>query len=172
MSKRLRKRDDIYAIEAGTVLYALKTASDYGHRIYIRHLDGSTAMYGHLSEFHVKEGDVVEAGTLIATMGDTGYSLNNKPAKHLHVSYFSPNAKKLNGSSVSDGSFWIQLGYWPTNTKVSNPYGSKYHSPNLEKHEGIDFSYKELVDGWEDGVDALYQDMLLKRNNPEYYYEE
>ena len=166
-----RRKDDIYAVEGGKVLWCLKTTSPYGYRIYIEHSDGSKAMYAHLEAFYCKQGDVVIAGQCIGKIGDTGYGLHDKPQKHLHISYFSKSAPKLTAEFSSDPTIWIKLGTYPTNTKVSNPYGSRYHNPTLKKHEGIDLSFKNMIKGWEEGVRALEQDYMTKDKYPEKFYE-
>lgn len=52
----------------------------YGNAIKIRHGDGTTALYGHLSGINVKPGQKVKAGQAIGKMGNTGRSFGS----HLH----------------------------------------------------------------------------------------
>lgn len=73
---------NIYAAESGTV-----TASEWrnglGNAILLAHtIEGKTyaTLYGHLASMHVKEGDYVERGEIIAVMGTTGLSTG----VHLH----------------------------------------------------------------------------------------
>ena len=161
---RKRERDDVYAVEGGTVLYALKTKSEYGYRIYIRHVDGSTAMYGHLESFNIKAGDVVESKDFIGTMGETG---NCPSGKHLHINYFGKYALSLTGKDTSDPTFWIMLSdSWPTNTKCSGGYHAVYtdSEDNEYLHEGFDLSYTHLIAGWEHGnINAMIQDMRIAK---------
>ena len=165
-----RKEDDIYAVEGGVILYAIRDSnSPYGKRIYLRHNDGSTALYAHLNAIFVKDGDTIEAGQCISQMGSTGYGLGNKAQKHLHISYFSKSAPALTAEWTSEPSFWIKLNVYPCNTKVSNPYGSKYCNPKLKKHEGLDFSGIKFISNWENGVDAMRQDYMSKKDYPEVY---
>ena len=166
-----RRKDDIYAVEGGVILYALTNKSPYGHRIYIEHSDGSKAMYAHLNKIYVHEGDTVHAGQCIAEIGSTGFSLGDSPQKHLHLSFFSRSAKKLTAEFSSSPTMWVKLNNYPTNTKVSNPYGSRYHNPTLKKHEGLDFSGIHMIKGWEEGVRALEQDYMTKDKYPEKFYE-
>jgi murein DD-endopeptidase MepM/ murein hydrolase activator NlpD len=56
-----------------------------GHKVYggmlrIKHDDGTIALYGHLSETYVHEGERVKAGQVIARQGETGQATG----PHLH----------------------------------------------------------------------------------------
>jgi murein DD-endopeptidase MepM/ murein hydrolase activator NlpD len=163
-----KNKYDVYAPLAGTIKYALKSKSDYGYRIYLETQEG-TFMFAHLESFAVKEGDVIEAGDTLGVMGSTGYGLEG--ARHLHMSYFLPTAKKLTAAYATDPTFVLQLAEcYPTNTKVSNGYGSKYCNPKLEKHEGIDFSAVHTIEGWKNKrIDPLFQDYRVKEKYPEEY---
>ena len=158
---------DVYSPMKGKVKYTLKTKSDYGNRLYID-FGKCIMMFAHLSIFYVKEGQEVEAGELIGEMGETGYS----EGIHLHISAFSKYTKTLTAKDATDPTYFLQLAdYYPTNTKVSNPYGSKYCNPKLKKHEGIDMGTK-LILGWEDTkINPLTQDYLVKEKHPEFFKE-
>lgn len=80
----------IYAIAAGTVLKA-GAASGYGQAVYITSAGGFISRYGHVSAFHVKAGDVVKAGQLIADVGNEGRSTG----PHLHLEC-RPNDRPVN----------------------------------------------------------------------------
>jgi len=91
---------DVLAAAAGVVAYVhdgetacggadLLKAANY---ITINHLDGSATQYGHLSTIKVKVGDVVAAGQVIGTSGDTGYS---QCLPHLHF------ARQFQGGPVT-----------------------------------------------------------------------
>lgn len=54
----------------------------YGKVVIIDHGEGIYSLYMHLKEQKVKEGDIVERGMVIGTLGKTGYST----APHLHLS--------------------------------------------------------------------------------------
>ena len=65
----------------------------YGLLIVIRHSDGATTRYGHLSKIYVKPGDVVQRGrTLIGRVGSTGLSTG----PHLHFEVRDRNGRALN----------------------------------------------------------------------------
>lgn len=63
----------------------------YGGMLLVRHDDGSEALYAHLSETYVHEGNRVKAGKLLARQGSTGHS----QGEHLHLEL------RINGSLVN-----------------------------------------------------------------------
>ncbi len=64
----------IYASAAGIVTKAAYNTTGYGYHIIINHGGGVSTLYGHNSKLHVKVGQWVEQGQLIASMGSTGRS--------------------------------------------------------------------------------------------------
>jgi len=84
-----------YATADGTVI-AVGSSGNFGKRIIIYHgtdKDGTTyvTIYAHLSQFKVDVGDKITQGTLIALMGNTGYS----SGPHLHYEI------RLNGTPIN-----------------------------------------------------------------------
>lgn len=71
---------DVLAAESGTVIYADDTEGDYGLKVEIDHGGGVVTRYGHLDSILVDVGDVVDAGELIGSCGNTGNSIG----PHLH----------------------------------------------------------------------------------------
>lgn len=69
----------LYAAEAGTVERA-GWNNGYGYNIVINHGGGLKTLYGHSSKLHVKAGDKVNRGDIIADMGSTGWSTG----PHIH----------------------------------------------------------------------------------------
>lgn len=76
-------------LEEGTPLAAVKDGiiklADYGDQnagktVLLEMNDGKTAVYGHLSDFAVKEGQRVTEGQIIGYSGNTGFSTG----EHLH----------------------------------------------------------------------------------------
>jgi murein DD-endopeptidase MepM/ murein hydrolase activator NlpD len=76
---RQKTGSEVKATGKGVVIHA-GTAGGYGLMVEIDHGNGITTRYGHLSKILVKEGDVVDAGDLIALSGSTGRSTG----PHLH----------------------------------------------------------------------------------------
>jgi murein DD-endopeptidase MepM/ murein hydrolase activator NlpD len=82
----------VYPARTGKVMEAGWTEG-YGMLIVIRHSDGSTTRYGHLSKIYVKSGDMVRQGkTLIGRVGSTGLSTG----PHLHFEVRDKNGKAVN----------------------------------------------------------------------------
>ena len=59
-----------------------KGCKSYGNWVLIRHPNGLSSIYGHLSSVIVKKGDQVTTGQVVAYSGNTGYSTG----PHLHLS--------------------------------------------------------------------------------------
>jgi murein DD-endopeptidase MepM/ murein hydrolase activator NlpD len=60
----------------------------YGKWVLIKHNNGTSSMYAHLSHIAVSQGQRVSKGTYIAKSGNTGYSTG----PHLHVSMYATKA--------------------------------------------------------------------------------
>jgi len=69
----------IYASARGRVIYA-DWYGGYGNSVIIDHGNGMTTLYAHCSELYVKDGDIVEKGQPISSVGSTGFSTG----PHLH----------------------------------------------------------------------------------------
>lgn len=69
----------IYAADNGVVITASYNGTN-GNYIYIDHNNGYISEYAHMDSLKVKQGQVVEAGQVIGTMGDSGFSTG----VHLH----------------------------------------------------------------------------------------
>ncbi len=66
------KGEDVFSTKSGTVKNVGLTSSGYGYIIIIEHDDGTAAVYCHLKEILVDNGDRVEQGDVIATVGTSG----------------------------------------------------------------------------------------------------
>lgn len=74
----------------GQVVYA-GWRTGYGKLIIVRHANGLSTRYGHLSSFTVRRGQMVKAGQMIAKVGSTGVATG----PHLHFE-IRRNGKTLN----------------------------------------------------------------------------
>lgn len=83
---------DICAVLGGVVSEA-GTAAKAGKYVKIDHGDGKTTLYCHCSKLYAEAGDEVEAGDVIAAVGQTG--LATGPHLHLEVSVDGENADPL-----------------------------------------------------------------------------
>jgi murein DD-endopeptidase MepM/ murein hydrolase activator NlpD len=83
----------------GLVDYEANGFEIHGNTIGLNHGQGVTTVYLHLSEIYVREGDRVQAGDTIGTVGSTGISTG----PHLHWGFF------VHGEAV-DPSDWQSQG--------------------------------------------------------------
>jgi Peptidase family M23 len=74
------KGTPIQATGNGKVIKAEHERVGYGNHVIIDHGYGYTSLYGHMSSFNVKVGDVIQKGQTIGFVGSTGTST----APHLH----------------------------------------------------------------------------------------
>ena len=70
----------ILAAEDGVVIFSGNSLKSYGKMAIIKHLDGFFTVYAHASKLHVKKGEKVSRGQVIARVGSTGRSTG----PHLH----------------------------------------------------------------------------------------
>jgi murein DD-endopeptidase MepM/ murein hydrolase activator NlpD len=74
-----REGTPMYAVAAGVVALC-KWNGGYGYNVEVNHGGGITTVYGHASALKCREGQKVQAGDLIALVGNTG----NSYGAHLH----------------------------------------------------------------------------------------
>ena len=88
--------DPIYATGDGVVEYIEMNRSRYGYgtQILIDHGFGYKTRYAHLNKVHVKKGDSISRGQLIADMGNTGIS--QAPHLHYEVIYKRSHVNPIN----------------------------------------------------------------------------
>ncbi|MBX3477893.1 MAG: M23 family metallopeptidase [Brevundimonas sp.] len=70
----------VFVAAEGQVVRTGYDAGGYGRFIEVRHPNGMTTLYGHLSRIDVHSGQAVGEGTRIGLVGSTGYSTG----PHLH----------------------------------------------------------------------------------------
>ena len=79
----------VLAAADGTVV-AAGPASGFGLWVRVLHDDGTTTVYGHINEYLVEEGQRVQAGQQIATVGNRGQSTG----PHLHFEVWDVDGNK------------------------------------------------------------------------------
>ncbi|MCD5384516.1 MAG: peptidoglycan DD-metalloendopeptidase family protein [Candidatus Pacebacteria bacterium] len=72
----------------------------YGKWILVKHNNGLTTLYAHLSNISVKKGEVVTTGQRIGYAGDTGYAFG----PHLHLTVYASDAVKFKQYTCNSGS--------------------------------------------------------------------
>jgi len=70
----------VRAVKPGKISISKSQATGYGNWIEVKHDDGTSSRYGHLSSRDVQVGQRVEAGQVIGKVGNTGTSTG----AHLH----------------------------------------------------------------------------------------
>ncbi|MFF5158898.1 M23 family metallopeptidase [Streptomyces sp. NPDC000348] len=92
----------VMAAHGGTVVKAGGNGAGdgpaYGNAIVVRHGNGTYSQYAHLSQVHVKPGQIVKTGQRIALSGNTG----NSSGPHLH---FEIRTTPNYGSAVDPAKF-------------------------------------------------------------------
>lgn len=128
----------VVAAEEGTVTYVqiwdgsydTTGMMSYGHMVEVRHADGNTTLYAHLSEINVQQGEKVVRGQRIGRVGSTG----NSTGPHLHFEVMSETGKKENPepvleygvSTLLDDYTWSWVNQYlnrPNGTKTISDYG-------------------------------------------------
>ncbi|HPM00532.1 MAG TPA: M23 family metallopeptidase [Candidatus Cloacimonadota bacterium] len=106
----------VYSIAAGTVIRA-NWYGGYGKTVEIRHQDGHISQYAHLHRINVKHGQSVKAGSIIGSVGSTGYStgphlhfgIRNKKSWINPQSFKMTSATKLNSARLQAFKTQIQI---------------------------------------------------------------
>jgi murein DD-endopeptidase MepM/ murein hydrolase activator NlpD len=79
----------IRAVKAGVVLYAGNSGDWAGNHVAVKHADGMTTMYCHMSSIAAHVGQTVQAGQIIGYVGQTGRAFG----PHLHFELYPPGVK-------------------------------------------------------------------------------
>jgi murein DD-endopeptidase MepM/ murein hydrolase activator NlpD len=78
---KLNKGEPVKAVFDGKVRYAKYNSGGYGKLVIIRHFNGLETYYSHLNHIYVQPDQIVKAGQIIATGGNTGATW---AGDHLH----------------------------------------------------------------------------------------
>lgn len=102
---RMEEGTPLSAIQDGIIKIMDYGDANAGKTIFLEMEDGTTAIYGHLSEFIVNSGDKVQAGDLIGYSGNTGFSTG----EHLHFA-IKEGGTFVDPSNYIDGVDQVQSG--------------------------------------------------------------
>ena len=94
----------VFSTSEGRVLRTGYDAGGYGNFIEVRHPNGMSTVYGHLSRIDVGHGEAVAAGQRIGLVGSTGYSTG----PHLHFEVRRGGAQ-VNPTKVLGRSFSVAV---------------------------------------------------------------
>lgn len=73
-----------------------KNGCQYGKWLLVKHANGLSTIYGHLSFVYVRPGDTVATGQIVGLSGDTGYATG----PHLHFGVFASAGVRIVDSSA------------------------------------------------------------------------
>jgi murein DD-endopeptidase MepM/ murein hydrolase activator NlpD len=100
----------VRSVADGTVLGIGNTdltcyGASFGKFIFIKHNNGLSTAYGHLSLIKVNEGDVVNRDQVIGYSGNTGHTTG----PHLHLTVYSSQSAKIEkvASKACEGKYYI-----------------------------------------------------------------
>lgn len=133
-----RPRDNVYAVSAGRVAFALDDPrqSNYGRYVVIEHRapDGTqfVTLYAHLGELSVAAGDRVAAGERIAAMGRT----SNEATMRNWLTAFPHVHFEIGRVLQRDP---------PTPDAGPGPIGGIYNGRNIEGYDPLEFLRKALA---------------------------
>ena len=98
------KGTSVYTTAEGRVVRAGFQAGGYGNFIEVKHPNGLSSVYGHLSRIDVHTGQEVVSGERIGLVGSTGYSTG----PHLHFEV-RRNGGQVNPTKVVGQSFAVKV---------------------------------------------------------------
>jgi murein DD-endopeptidase MepM/ murein hydrolase activator NlpD len=93
----------IRAVKSGVVLYAGNSGDWAGNHVAIKHADGKTTMYSHMSSMAVSAGQSVQAGQIIGRVGETGRAFG----AHLHFELYPAGVKYGDVYSAINPQPWL-----------------------------------------------------------------
>lgn len=77
------KNTPLRTIQDGVIERVINT-DGLGKAVYVKWVDGKTAIYGHMNEITVRTGDKVKIGDLLGYSGNTGNVFGENGGYHLH----------------------------------------------------------------------------------------
>lgn len=94
----------VHVTGQGRVVRAGYQAGGYGNFIEVKHPNGMTSLYAHLSRIHVRQGQKVTADQVIGQVGSTGYSTG----PHLHFEV-RQNGRQVNPAKIVGSTYEVKI---------------------------------------------------------------
>lgn len=89
------KGTQVKSVHKGKVIEA-RFQEGYGNTVVVQHTDSLKTRYAHMQKIRVYVGQIVKQGTLLGTVGDTGFiRKKGKDGSHLHFEVYE-NGKRIN----------------------------------------------------------------------------
>ncbi len=125
----MAKDTPIRTIQEGVIERVVNHPGGLGKAVYVKWVDGKTAIYGHMNDIIVKAGDKVKIGDLIGYSGNTGNVVGANGGYHLHFAIkdnldrfvdpepYAPYIQEMNHdlvqlvASAGDGLITVGSGY-------------------------------------------------------------
>lgn len=125
---KLQIGDPVRSVFDGVVRLARYNRGGYGYFVVVRHKNGLETLYGHLTKYTVKPGDVIKAGEMIGLGGNTGRS--SGPHLHFEVRYqgYGFNPKDMFDFGEQEGHLAADFKLTPNNYRLLlSKHQSVYH---------------------------------------------
>jgi murein DD-endopeptidase MepM/ murein hydrolase activator NlpD len=94
----------IHAVLPGVVVYAGNSGDWAGNHVAVRHTDGHTTMYSHMSRMSATVGQTVQAGEVIGYVGETGRAFG----AHLHFELYPTGVRYGDVYKAVDPTPWLR----------------------------------------------------------------
>jgi murein DD-endopeptidase MepM/ murein hydrolase activator NlpD len=94
----------IHAVLPGVVVYAGNSGDWAGNHVAVRHVDGQTTMYSHMSRMAATTGQTVQAGQVIGYVGETGRAFG----AHLHFELYPAGVRYGDVYKAVDPAPWLK----------------------------------------------------------------
>jgi murein DD-endopeptidase MepM/ murein hydrolase activator NlpD len=138
----------ILAVNSGTVSYAGQPNNISGNTVRVKHDDGTSSGYAHLSAFNVKAGDKVVRGQQIALSGGErgapGAGASTGP--HLHLVMYDKNGKDVDPKTVIPELASIKAGTMVARAKDDMILASASRSQTMPEVQNIPQKPADAID--------------------------
>lgn len=94
----------IYSVLPGVVVYAGSSGDWAGNHVAVRHVDGHTTMYSHMSRMAVSTGQTVQTGQVLGNVGETGRAFG----AHLHFELYPNGVRYGDVYKAVDPTPWLR----------------------------------------------------------------